>query len=144
MSRDKWGFGDFIFVFADELKRARKAKGFTLKELGAIVEVSHSSLSKLERGETLPMRKTKIALAKALGDNFGDTALDAEIAAGANPPASKREIARDMSVEQLITLKFGGGGETRTRAQMRALAQLLDAEIAKEERILGYPKYKKK
>ena len=131
-------------MFGERLKNARKNKGFTLKELGDIVEMSHGTLSRLERDETVPLRKNKIALAKALNDNFGDPSLDEHLNSGSPSPPSKREIAQNMSVEELITLKFGGAGETRTRAQMRALAQLLDSEIAKEARILGYPEYKKK
>ncbi len=89
-------------------------------------------------------RKTLIALARILGDNFGDSTLDEFINASEAPAQSKRDIARNMSVEELISLKFGGSGKTRTRAQMQALAQLLDAEIEKEERILDYPERDKK
>jgi transcriptional regulator with XRE-family HTH domain len=131
-------------VFGENLKKARKNKGFTLKVLGEIIGVSHASLSQLESGKTLPMRKTKIALAKALGDNLGDPTLDEHINADEAPPQSERQMAQEMSVERLLSLKFGGMAETRSRAQMRALAQLLDAEIEKEARILGYPEHKKK
>lgn len=125
--------------FNDRLKAARKAKGFTLVELGEMVRISQSSLSKLERGETLPMRKTKIALAKALGDNFGDSSLDDEINSADPRPRSRREIAKAMSAKEMVSLKFGGSGESPSRARARALAELLDAELEKETRILKQP-----
>lgn len=109
-----------------------------------MVGVSHASLSSLENNKTQPMRKTLIALAKALGENFGDTTLDEHIRAAEPKPASKKEIAKDLSVEELISLKFGGGGESRSKSDMKALARMLDEAIAKEERIMGYPEIKKK
>ncbi len=99
-----------------------------------MIEVSHSSLSKLERGETLPMRKTKIALAKALGDNFGDATLDEFINAGEVAPPSKKEIVENMSAREFVSLKMGGKNGRRTRAEIDALTTMLDAEIERMKR----------
>lgn len=126
------------------IRRVRKERGLTLIELGAKIGTAHSSISQIETGAKNPSRQMLILLAQALNDNFGLDWLSEHLNGGSPAGPSKREIARNMSVAELVSLKFGGGGETRSRAQMRALAQLLDAEIAKEERVLSYPERKKK
>lgn len=118
-----------ICVFAEKLKTARKNKGLTLKELGQIVDVSHASLSRLESGKSIPMRKTKIALAIALGDNFGEDWLDEHINSTEPAPPTPKEIADKMSVKDFVSLKFGGQTGRRSQAEIDALTTLLDAEI---------------
>lgn len=130
-------------LIGEKIKAARKAKGYTLVELGGLINVSNAALSQIENGKTEPSKKTLIALCKPLSDNFGLDWLDEHIA-GTTPALSKKEIAKDLSVEQLLSLKFGGGSESRSKADMRALARMLDEAIEKEERIMGYPEYKKK
>lgn len=126
-----------------KIKTARKAKGHTLVELGKLIDVSNAALSQIETGKTEPSKKTLIALAKVLGDDFGLDWLREHVEES-SPVPSKLELAKDMSFEELFTLKFGGGSEKRSKADMRALARMLDEAIAKEERIMGYPEYKKK
>ena len=130
-------------MIGEKVRNARKQKGYSQVELAGIVGIAQASLSSIESGKTEPLKKTLIALAKALGDNFGDSSLETFATGEAQPP-SKREIARELSVEQLVSLKFGGSGETRSKADMRALARMLDDAIAKEERIMGYPERKRK
>jgi len=127
-----------IMSVGEKIREARKRGGYTLKEVGSRIGVAHSSLSQIETGTNQPSKQILISLARVLGDNFGLDWLTEHVD-GAAPTPSKKEIARELSVQELISLKFGGGGETRTRAQLRALAQLLDAEIEKEQRIMSYP-----
>ena len=131
-------------LVGEKIRDARKRRGFTLKELGVIIGVTHSALSQIENDKNDVSRKTLIALAKALGDNFGDESLDKHLNEPDTPAPSKKELAKDLSVKELVSLKFGGGGETRSKAQIRALAELLDAEIEKEERMHSLPDYKQK
>ena len=100
-----------------------------MKQLGEIIGLSHASLSSLENGKTLPMRKTKIALAIALGDNFGEDWLDEHINSTDPAPPTPKEIADNMSVKDFVSLKFGGKSGRRSRAEIDALTTLLDAEI---------------
>jgi transcriptional regulator with XRE-family HTH domain len=136
-------FADFLVELGQKLKAARKAKGLTIKELEAQTQIANSTISRIENGKTVPEKKTVIALAKALGDDFGEAWLTEHLNQ-VTPVPSKREIARDLSVRELLSLKFGGAGGSRSRADMEALARLLDAEIEKEERIMSYPIRKKK
>jgi|CXWL01.1.fsa_nt_gi transcriptional regulator with XRE-family HTH domain len=126
----------------EKIKSARKAAGLTLLELEARSEIANSTISRIENGKTDPERKTLVALSKALGNDFGLDWLTEHVH-GSDPTPSKKEIAKELTVEQLISLKFGGGGETRSKADMRALARMLDEAIAKEERIMNYPERKK-
>lgn len=50
-----------------QLKTAREAKGWTLERLAAESGVHKSTISRLERGETLPMHGTAHSLERALG-----------------------------------------------------------------------------
>lgn len=124
-----------------KIREVRKAKGFTLVELGKLIDVSNAALSQIETGKTEPSRKTLIALGKALNSNFGLDWLDEHLE-GSSPAPSKREIAKEMTATELVALKFGGGETSSSEARM--LAKLLDEALAKEERILSYPEYKPK
>lgn len=63
------------------LKRAREVKGWTLKVLAGKVGVHESTLSRLERGETLPMLDTAVSLEKALGLKRGTLLFGSEAVA---------------------------------------------------------------
>lgn len=110
------------------IKKSRKTKGLTLVQLGAAVDVSNSALSQIENNKTEPSRKTLIALAKALGDNFGLEWLDEHLS-GVEAPPSKREIVEKMSAREFLSIKFGGGQGRRSKAEAEMLAKLLDAEL---------------
>ncbi len=124
-------------MIGEKVRIARKQKGYSQVELAGIVGIAQASLSSIESGKTDPLRKTLIALAKALGDNFGDPSLNESVEAGASPPPSKREIARSMTATELVSLKFGGGESSSNETRM--LAKLLDEALAKEGRVTSYP-----
>lgn len=120
-------------VIGDAIKARRKERGFTLKELGEIVGLTHAALSKIENGKSEPSKQTLISLAKGLNDNFGELWLDEHIA-GKDAPKSKKELAEEMSVSELISLKFGGKQTRRSRKEAEMLAKLLDAEVERIKR----------
>lgn len=111
-----------------KIKVARNKKGFTLKELGEIIGITHSALSQIENDKTDPSKKTLIALANALNDNFGESWLD-EYLNGHETPQSKKEIVKDMTVKEFVSLKFGGKPTRRSKAELEMLTKLLEAEI---------------
>ena len=115
-------------MFAEKLKIARKNKGFTQTELSEMIGIKQASYSSLENGKTLPMRTTKIALAKALGDNFGESDLDQYINE-TETPKSKKEIIEESSVEEIFSLRFGGGTSRRSKEDILKLKRLLDKEM---------------
>lgn len=53
------------------LKDARRRKGWSLEQLAAKSGVHKSTISRLERRETLPMLDTALALENALGLKVG-------------------------------------------------------------------------
>lgn len=54
-------------MFADKLRKLRKDKGLTQKELAAIINVSTSAVSQYERNVSAPRRENLILLAKYFG-----------------------------------------------------------------------------
>lgn len=54
-------------MIGDRIKQARHAAGLTLRELGALCDLSAMAISKYERGEITPSSTALLALAKALG-----------------------------------------------------------------------------
>lgn len=118
------------FVLGERIKKARKNKGFTLQELGDRVGLTHSALSKIENNKNEAAKKTLIALARELGDNFGETWLNEHLTGNDSAP-SKREIVADMTVREFVSLKFGGKHYQRSRVEIDVLTKLLDAEIEK-------------
>lgn len=119
-----------FFVLGEKIKKARKNKGYTLKELGEIIDISHAALSQIENDKNNVSKKTLIALAKTLGNNFGETWLD-EYMNGTLAAPSKKEIIEDASVEEIFTLKFGGKNTRRSTADIIKMKKLLDREIEK-------------
>ncbi len=115
-------------LFSEKLKKARKHRGFTQKEVAKLADIAQSTYSDLERGNTLPERKTKISLARVLGDNFGEPNLN-ECLNGNEAAPSKKEIVKDMSAKEFVSLKFGGKNTRRSKKDIDMLTTLLDAEI---------------
>lgn len=135
MSSGKCAYSHLVTsVLGEKIKLARKNKGFTLKELGKRINLTHSSLSKIENDKNDASKKTLIALAKELQDNFGESWLDEHIYASHESVPSKKEIVEDMSAREFVTLKFGGKRSTRSPKELDALVTLLDAEIARMNR----------
>lgn len=123
-----------LSVLGENIRTARKYRGFTLKELAEKIGVTQPTLSRIENSET-GAKNTLIALAKELQDNFGEPWLDEFIDTSAQKGLSRREILEDTSVAELVSLKFGGA----TNETARTLAKLLDEEIRKSARIKSYP-----
>lgn len=70
-------------TIAKNIKKIRKEKGFTLRELSTGSKVSISMISKVENSQTLPSIATYIKIASALGASFSrlisDDSVDADI-----------------------------------------------------------------
>lgn len=112
-----------------QIKRVRELKGLSLKELGDLLGgVDHSTLSKIENGKSKPSKRTLGSLANVLGDNFGDTELDQYINKG-EVPKSKKEIIEETSVEEIFSIKFGGGTGRRSKEQILKLKRLVDKRV---------------
>lgn len=122
-----------FIVIGEKIQAVRKRRGFTLQELGDLVGLTHASISRIENGKTEPRDVTLIALAKALGNNFGESWLDEHLA-GNDAPKSKKEVAQEMSASELISLKFPGKASKQSRAQAELLAKMLDAEVERIKR----------
>lgn len=129
MSRTKCEYSqNTIFVLGGKIKESRKNKGLTLKELGDRVNLTHSALSKIENNKNDVSKKTLIALAQELNNNFGQSWLDEYLLKNNSVP-SKKEIAEKMSVKEFVGLKFGGKSSRRSQKEIDALTTMLDAEI---------------
>jgi transcriptional regulator with XRE-family HTH domain len=119
-------------TLGEKIREARLRKGFTLKELGAIVGVSHSALSQIENNKNDVSKKNLIALAKALGDNFGEAWLDEHLKNGEGQP-SKKEIVQNMSIKEFVSLKFEGKRLRRSKAEIEMLTRLLEANLERDD-----------
>lgn len=128
LSRDNVSTDKNIFVLGEKIRNARKKKGFTLKELGARINLTHSALSLIENNKNDAARKTLIALAKELNDNFGEFWLNEYLVENTSAP-SKKELIEDMTVREFVSLKFGGKQTRKSRKELEMLTHLLDAEI---------------
>lgn len=116
------------------MKAARKRRGLTQKDLAAIIGVKQASLSQIESDKVTPLRKTLIAIGRALGDDFGlDWVREGMTESGPSPP-TKKELAEEMSVREFISLKFGGKEIRRSREELDMLTKLLDAEVERIKR----------
>lgn len=99
-----------------------------------MINISQAALSKIELGKTEPMRKTLIAIGRALGDDFGlDWVREGMAESGPSPP-TKKELAEEMTVREFISLKFGGAEVRRSRQELDMLTKLLDAEVERIKR----------
>lgn len=96
---------------AKKLKKLRKDKGLTQKQLAKIINVSTPAVSQYERGEATPRRETLIAIAKFFGVTVayleGTTSIeDIENMLNSN-------YAADISVRDLLDLCFAIEPEKR-------------------------------
>ena len=55
-----------LTIFGNNLKRHRKAKGYSLREFAAIADIDHAMIDRYERGVTNPSLTTVARLAEAL------------------------------------------------------------------------------
>ena len=63
-------------IISKNIKKIRKEKGFTLKQLSTQSTVSVSMISKIENSQTLPSIATYIKIASALGVSFSQLVSD--------------------------------------------------------------------
>ena len=103
-------------------------------ELSEAADITQASLSNIESGKNEPMRKTLIAIAGALDDDFGIEWVREGMAESGPSPPTKKELAEQMSVREFISLKFGGAEVRRSRAELDMLTKLLDAEVERIKR----------
>lgn len=54
-------------MFAENLRKLRKGKGLTQKQLAKIINVSTPAVSQYEQGKATPRRETLISIAKYFG-----------------------------------------------------------------------------
>ena len=116
------------------MREARKSRGFTLKELAEKIGVTQPTLSRIENGQS-EAKNTLIALAKTLESDFGEAWLSEHVTTAGQRAQSKKEILEETSVQELVSLKFGGA----TNETARTLAKLLDEEIEKERKMMNLP-----
>jgi len=63
-------------IIAENIKKFRHEKKFTLKELSKVSRVSISMISKIENSKTLPSIATYLKIGSALGISFGTLIID--------------------------------------------------------------------
>jgi transcriptional regulator with XRE-family HTH domain len=119
------------------IRKVRKDRDMLLTTLAKRVHRCHSHLSKIEHGKAKVSKATLIALAKELRSNFGETWLDEHLSS----VKTRKNILKDASFQEIVSLKFGGEKEARTPDEVRILAKILDDEIAKYDSIRRQPKY---
>ena len=67
-----------MVTIGDNIRKYRKKKNLTQKELGDIVKISNTYLSDMEIGRTNPSIKTLKRIAKGLGISYVDLLRDTE------------------------------------------------------------------
>jgi transcriptional regulator with XRE-family HTH domain len=55
-----------LITFGNNLKRHRKAKGYSLRQIAALADIDHAMVDRYERGVTNPSLTTVAKLAEAL------------------------------------------------------------------------------
>lgn len=118
-------------MLSKSIKEARRKKGLTLKELGEQIGVSHAALSLIENGKSQPTRRTLMALARVLDNDFGLDWLKEYLAAETKAGPTKKELAEEMSVTEFISLKVGGSSIRRAHPELDMLTKLLEKELEK-------------
>ena len=115
-------------MFGDIIKKLRKDKKLSQDDVANAIGISPAALSKLENNKTLPMRATKISLAKFFHNNFEEDWLDEYLNESESP--SKKEIIEETPVEEFFSLKFGGKKTTkRSKEELLRLRNLVDRKI---------------
>ena len=65
-----------LTVFGNNLKRQRKAKKLSLRQLAALADIDHAMIDRYERGITNPSLTTIAKLAEALEIELAELLLD--------------------------------------------------------------------
>lgn len=108
-------------AFAARLKKLRKEKGLTQKELAGLVGCEVVLISRYERGEGLPKFDTLVTLADALHVSTDELAL------GRAPGDAPKE----PPIHNVLLLERFRELETLPREDQTMVIQLVDAVIAK-------------
>ena len=112
----------------DKIKELREGLKLSPQELADISDLDRTTILKIEDGTNNPAKRTKLALAKALGNNLGDSSFDKYLS-GTEKPKSKREIIEESSVEEIFSIKFGGGAARRSKEEILKLKRLVDRKM---------------
>lgn len=120
----------FVSEIGDKIKELREGLKMSVPELAERSKLDRTTILKIEDGTNNPAKRTKLALAKALGNNLGDSDLDKQLA-DAEKPKSKKEIIEESSVEEIFSIKFGGGATVRSKEEILRLKKLLDLKMEK-------------
>lgn len=84
---------------ANRIRQRREEKGLTLTALASSIDISKSSLSKLETGQTQPSARTIVVLAAALGTTIEDLmGIPVQTSHLTNIPDSLREFVVSTGV----------------------------------------------
>lgn len=110
-------------MLGEKIRKARKNKGFTLKELAEKINVTHSALSQIENEKNEASKKTLIALAKELNDNFGEAWLDEHLVKNLNNDTNQIDERFEI-----MSLKFDNlKGNKKVKAEV--LIDVLEREL---------------
>lgn len=107
--------------FAGRLKKLRRDKGLTQKDLAQIVGCETVLISRYERGEGLPKFDTLVMLSEALRVSTDELAL------GRSPS----EAAKEPPIQNVLLLERFRELESLPREDQTMVIQLVDAVIAK-------------
>ena len=93
-------------AFGQELRKLRKRKGISLKELGPALGVDYTYLSKIENGRSVPSEDLVLRMGRYFGVDHDELLLAAD-----RIPEDVRRILRDNPREALEYLRerFSGG-----------------------------------
>lgn len=107
--------------FAGRLKKLRRDKGLTQKDLAQIVGCETVLISRYERGEGLPKFDTLVMLAEALRVSTDELTL------GRSPS----EASKEPPIQNVLLLERFRELESLPREDQTMVIQLVDAVIAK-------------
>lgn len=120
-----------LIPIGKRIKKVRRDLDLTQDEVADMVGFSRQALSKIESGKTeSPDPSNLISLAKALKNNFGESWLDKYLS-DLDSSQTKEEIIKNASIDEIISIKFGGKSSRPTKKATEAKRKLLDAEKQK-------------
>lgn len=114
------------------IKNARNLVGLSQSALASAIGIAQPSLSQIEGDLTKPERVTLIALAKALNNDFGESWLAKHLSGNQAVP-SKREIIKETSPEEYLSLRSDGETTERQRAEAMKLLKAAQKKLKQME-----------
>lgn len=110
-------------MLSDNIKAARESKGLSQEELAARLNVVRQTVSKWERGLSVPDADLLIALSEATGVPVG-------VLLGETVPTPKPDGLEALAAKlEVVNLQLARQGETRRRALRGALAAACAATV---------------